>query len=173
MNPTRHFLAQVRTHLCPLPLLFVLTLAACERTTKDTDIRPISTSEVWPLLQRIDRGDKTAAAFVDPRPAARFEAAHLPGAMNLTLPKVDANGAQDPRLTPYDTIIVYGDDPGSATAKGMVKRLIVIGHGRVRWYSAGLKDWSARGYPIETGPDPRFDPKLKNEWRPPTEPKPN
>ncbi|MBL9031801.1 MAG: rhodanese-like domain-containing protein [Phycisphaerae bacterium] len=152
-------------------------VGGCERTTRDSDIRPITTSEVWPLYQRVQKGERNAAAFVDPRPQARYDAARIPGALNLTLPKVDAKGPPDPRLTPYNTIVVYGDDPGSATAKGMVKRLILIGHPRVRWYSAGLKEWTARGYPIEgTGdqsaaskPPEGEEAKPKREWRPPGE----
>ncbi len=131
---------------------FAATPPACERTTRDTDIKFMSVSEAKNLFDRISRGDATAAMFIDPRPAKEFAASHIPGARNLTLPQVKPKSKPDPRLMEYTFLIVYGNDPASATARGMTKRLIEVGYDKVRFFAGGLEDWNQRNYPLNKAP---------------------
>lgn len=139
----------VRLWVLLLLLASSALLPACERTTRDTDIKFISVSEVKNLFDRVNRGETTVAAFIDPRPAKEFTASHIPGARNLTLPQVKPKSKLDPRLIPFEVLIVYGDDPASATARGMTKRLIEVGYDKIRFFAGGLVEWNERNYPLD------------------------
>jgi rhodanese-related sulfurtransferase len=141
--------ATVRVRLAALLALSLAALPACERTTRDTDIKFMSVSEAKNLFDRVNRGETTAAAFIDPRPAKEFTASHIPGARNLTLPQVKPKSKPDPRLMEFSVLIVYGNDPASATARGMTKRLIEVGYDKIRFFAGGLKDWNQRNYPLD------------------------
>jgi rhodanese-related sulfurtransferase len=129
-----------------------LTLGACERTTRDTDIKFISVTEAKTLFNRVQRGETAAAIFLDPRPAAEFAAGHIPGARNLTLANVKPTAKVDPRLQQFSNLVVYANNPASATARGLTKRLIAVGYGDVRCFAEGLEKWKERGYPVEESP---------------------
>ncbi len=124
----------------------------CERETRDTDIKLVSVGEVKALWDRQQKGSSTAVFIIDPRPARAFEASHITGARNLTLPKVNPKEDRDPMIERYDNIVVYGDDPGSATARGMVKRLLAVGYKHIRFFAGGLLEWKSRGFPTEDAP---------------------
>ena len=134
--------------------------AGCERETRDTDIRLVSVGEVKALWDQKQRGTETAMFLVDPRPAKAYAASHITGARNLPLPRIDAKGDRDPMIERFDNIVVYADDPGSATARGMVKRLIAVGYRHIRFFAGGLMEWKSRGYPTEDAPVPPPDPTL-------------
>ena len=122
---------------------------ACERTTRDTDIKYISVSESKALFDRTQRGETGIALFIDPRPAKQFDAGHIPGARNLTLPQVKPKSKPDPRIEKYTNLIVYGNDPASATARGMTKRLLEVGYDGVRFFAGGLEEWNERNYVLQ------------------------
>lgn len=126
-------------------------VGGCERTTRDTDIKTISAGQAKALWDKAQKGG-TAAVFLDPRPAKAFNESHITGAQNLTLPRIDLRGPRDRTLESYDTIVVYGENPGSAVAKGMTKRLLAVGYDGIRWYAGGISEWRSRGYPVTEGP---------------------
>ena len=95
-------------------------LFGCPKEVRDTDIKVVSVGQVKALWDRQQRGDQTAVYIIDPRPAKAFNAEHIPGARNITLPKIDPKADRDPVIQRFENIVVYGDDPGSATARGMV-----------------------------------------------------
>ncbi len=134
--------------LAGLGLLFGL-MSGCERTTRDTDIRLISVSEVKHLVDQRDRGNADAVILIDPRPRKYFDQARLPGARHLILPDVPVRGTTDPSVSRYGTIVVYGDDPASAIARGMTKRMMQVGYRGVRLFAGGVKEWTDRGYPTQ------------------------
>jgi rhodanese-related sulfurtransferase len=128
-------------------------LGGCERKTRDTDIQIISLSEMKTLMDRREG----QIVLVDPRPVAAYEAGHIPGARNIQLPQVPPQGGADPSLAAYRHIVVYGEDPGSAVARGMTKRLLAVGHRGVRLYAGGMREWRGRGFEVarvaSAGPD--------------------
>jgi rhodanese-related sulfurtransferase len=123
-------------------------VGGCERKTRDTDIKIISLSEMRSLMDRQSEGRAGEIVLVDPRPVHAFEAGHIPGARNIQLPQIDPRGSGDPTLSSYRHIVVYGEDPGSAVARGMTKRLIAVGHRGVRLYAGGMREWRGRGYEV-------------------------
>ena len=136
-------------------LLTLLLLGACERTTRDTDIKLVSVAEVRQLIDQRARGKPDLVILIDPRPKKYYEQARLPGARHLTLADVQPRATVDPSISRYDNIIVYGDDPASASARGMTKRLMAVGYRGVRLFAGGMKEWTTRGFATEgTGVPP-------------------
>lgn len=129
-------------------------LGGCDPNTRDTDIKLIRVGEVKALMDRQNKGEKDQMILIDPRPTKTYQAAHIPGAKNLLLPQVDAKGSRDPRLEDHGLLVVYGDDPGSAVARGMTKRLLAVGYKGVRFFAGGLAEWHDRGYAIDGATPP-------------------
>ena len=93
--------------------------------------------------------DKPKGVLVmDTRPEDAFAAGHIPGARNLRLRDISGE-RRDPRLESYKTIIVYADNPGSASAIAMTKRLLSLDYTDVRLMEEGFEGWSSRGLPVE------------------------
>lgn len=97
-------------------------------------------------MDRRDRGEADALLLIDPRSERRFAEAHIPGARNIRLPQVDPARDRDPGIERFRAIVVYGDDPASASARAMTKRLLAAGYRGVRLYAGGIKEWIGRGY---------------------------
>jgi 3-mercaptopyruvate sulfurtransferase SseA len=127
----------------------VVLAGGCQRETRDTDIKLIRVAEVKSLMDRQSRSGGDLIALVDPRPAKYYAEAHIPGARNLTLPQVEPKAKVDPTLDRFGIVVVYGDNPASAEARGMTKRLMAVGYSGVRLYAGGMLEWNARGYPVE------------------------
>ena len=148
----------LRSKMLMLVVAFpVWGLIGCERETRDTDIKLVSVGDVKALWDRQQRGSETAVIIMDPRPVKAYAAGHIAGARNLQLPKFDPKGERDPLIERYSNIVIYGDDPGSATARGLTKRLLALGYKHIRFFAGGLLEWRARGYPIEGVPEPKLD----------------
>ncbi len=145
-------------------------LIGCERETRDSDIKLVSVGDVKTLWDREQRGPETTVLIMDPRPAKAFAASHISGARNLPLPRIDPKADRDPLIERYDNIVVYGDDPGSATARGMAKRLLAVGYKHIRFFAGGLKEWKARGYPTEDAPPAASDQSKASEPAPESKP---
>jgi rhodanese-related sulfurtransferase len=121
----------------------------CERETRDTDIKVISIGETKALWDRSQRESGELVIFLDPRPTKEFAVEHIPTARNLQLPQAPMKGERDPRIERYSNIVVYGNNPGSATARGLVKRLLALGYKGIRFFAGGLEEWNGRGYPVD------------------------
>ena len=135
----------VRLLVCAALLGMTFALPAC-KSVSDDSIRQVGLSEAQRPFQKGD----DSVLFIDPRPAEDYAAGHIPGAVNLRLPDVDLNDP-DPALNRYKLLIVYGDNPGSSTARGMVKKLLTAEYKHVRLFSSGLDSWKAAGMPVSTG----------------------
>lgn len=125
-------------------------LSGCNRDVTDKDIRLVSIAEVRQWQRVEERGERSPMFLVDPRSERLFNAGHITGAQNVRLEMVEEDGDRDPRIESRDHIIVYGNDPGSAVARAMTKRLIAAGYGRgkVRLFAGGLDEWRRNGLPI-------------------------
>ncbi|MCC6426878.1 MAG: rhodanese-like domain-containing protein [Phycisphaerales bacterium] len=122
------------------------SLGGCE--ISDKDIEFISVTEVRQLQQRAEKEPKEVL-LIDPRGVAAYRRSHLPAAINLELrPDMEERGV-DPRWKGYDNIVVYGDNPGSASARAMTKRLMLVGYDDVRLFAGGLEEWVSMQYPVE------------------------
>ncbi|MCE7974844.1 MAG: hypothetical protein DYG92_11075 [Leptolyngbya sp. PLA1] len=139
-----------RSAIAPLVVLVLCYITGCEKSTTDASIHTISVSEARALLEQRNK-DQRVVLLVDPRAPQDFEAGHIPHAINLRLKEVPSNSAPEKRFTAYDTIVVYGEDPGSASASAMTKRLIGVGYESVRLLVGGLAEWAAQGGEVVKG----------------------
>jgi len=129
------------------------SLGGCNRNVDDSDIKSISITEIRSAL---DNKKSDSILFIDSRPPRAYAAEHIPDAINMQITAVDINTQymkRDSRLERYGVLVVYGDDPGTPSAKALTKRLIFVGYDDVRMYFDGLGGWKRAGWPTEgTGP---------------------
>lgn len=98
------------------------------------------------LKQEIDAGTVTV---VDALGGEYHAKQHLPGAVPLAPPEVDANAAT--RLPDRDTAIVtYCSNPACPNSGQVAERLTALGYTNVRKYREGIEDWMAAGLPVES-----------------------
>ena len=126
-------------------LAALFTLGGC-RSVSDRSIEVVGLSEVQRTVQR---DNSKSTLLVDARPATDFEAGHIPGAVNMRPPDIDPEDP-DPALSKYKTIIVYGEDPGLASAKAMTKLFLRAKRKGARMFSGGMQAWRGAGLPVET-----------------------
>jgi rhodanese-related sulfurtransferase len=88
--------------------------------------------------------------LLDPLPPDFYAAGHLPGAGNACVfavgfpEQVRALGAE-----PGRTVVVYGENEHTLTARDTLDRLKDMGFEDVRVYEGGLDDWRGAGLPLE------------------------
>ncbi|VAX42208.1 hypothetical protein MNBD_PLANCTO03-828 [hydrothermal vent metagenome] len=130
----------------------VFGLGGCEKGTSEKDINAgvlLTLADVRHAMDRRDGGEPEHALLIDPRARKFYNAGHLPGAVNLRLPDVREDDSKTPELTRYSRLIVYGDNPGTAVARAMFKRLHAVGYGGVKFYAGGLEEWRRSGGRVE------------------------
>lgn len=125
-------------------------LPGCEGVS-DTTIKTVSLAEVQDLVASRDRNSR-AVLIVDPRGKGEFDRGHIAGAKNIGLPDVPAEGVPDPIFDQHAVVVVYGNDPASAVARGMTKRLLTRDISQARLFLGGLEAWRASGGAVETTP---------------------
>ncbi|GJQ28508.1 MAG: hypothetical protein HBSAPP03_03920 [Phycisphaerae bacterium] len=127
----------------------VAILGAC-RGVSDRSIENMTGLELRRLVDQASK-DRNAATLVliDPRHPREYVAGRIPGAQNLRLSDVPPDARVDPALARFETVVVYGNDPSSAAARAMTKRLLAIGYSGVRFFPGGLEEWRSLGGEVE------------------------
>jgi rhodanese-related sulfurtransferase len=145
----------------PVMLLCLVGLMAvgCSKKTSDRDLVLISPDQGQTLVNNQKRallglGDVKSGVWVDPRPAYKYAAGHIPGAINLPLKEIMER--QD-ELKKFNVLIIYGEDYGDPVAIGMSKKLLQLQFKDVRTLEGGLKAWEESGRRIVKGTAPDGD----------------
>lgn len=125
----------------------LLLLAGCG-DIDDSDIVSIPQAELRALTLDAPKNPK-AVLLIDARSPAAFSLEHIAGATSLQMYDLDPDRPRLRRLDGFDDLVVYGDDPGSTPARGLVKKLMEQKYTPVRWYQGGLMEWKAAGFPTE------------------------
>jgi len=136
--PTRLFLTIVGVASC-------IFAVGCSGNVSDENVVRIDPNEAYKRM-------KDNTLVLDTRQQADYDIGHLPSARLVQLKDVSVDsGAEDekPRFSGYSWIIVYGQNPGTASAKAMAKRLLITKHKNVRWMEAGFDEWVRLGLPVE------------------------
>lgn len=119
-------------------------LPGCAGSVSDKSVRRID-----PMAAA--RAAESRAAFIDVRPAEDFAKGHIPGALNIRLTDIPEDKPH-PDLRSKGRIIVYGQNPGTAVATAVAKRLIASRqYGTVELFEGGFDAWRAAGGAIERG----------------------
>lgn len=137
-----------------LLLLTTLATTGCfgERRVDDDDIDLISLDRVAALhtKQQAEPG-KRHLILLDARSSQRYTAGHIAGAEHLQITDVNTDLGRDPRIESFENIVVYADNPGSASSKALTKRLLRIRYDDVYMFPGGFDAWSRAGLPTESG----------------------
>jgi rhodanese-related sulfurtransferase len=128
-----------------------LAVVGCDKNITDNDIKFVSISELKVLVDAGATKPKSLL-LIDPRSESSYLGKRMPGAVNILLPQIDPEGDGDPALEAYSNLIVYGENPASAPARAMTKRLLSAGFDDVRMFAGGLEEWSDADFPTESGP---------------------
>lgn len=127
-------------------------LIGCTGVT-DKDVKIMGLGEARQLHTQKDTPPKMAI-FIDARPPSQYAAGHIAGAVNWRLDQFKPTADVDPKIEAYRNLVVYGNDPGSAAARGLSKRLMEIGYEGVRMFSPGFTAWNGSKLPVEPPREP-------------------
>ena len=131
-----------------------LLLVSCTgpRRVSDKDIQALSIGQLLRLVEnQQNEPDERKLLLIDTRPTDDFEAGHLPGAENMRLSDINPERKRDERIDDFDEIVVYADNPGSASARAVVKRMLSMRYDDVRLFPGGYDQWVKAGLDVETG----------------------
>lgn len=133
-------------------LVAVMLLGGCRGSVSDKKIDFIDLNRAMELY---DEGleDSEKVLFIDVRKPERFNDGHILGARNIRVNEIDLKYDADPELLKFDHLVVYGENPGSASARAMAKRMIeaeynTILKARVRLFLGGWVVWESSGLPV-------------------------
>lgn len=142
-----------RRALLMLGCLVAVGLTGCTNgKVSDSRIDIITLAEALDYHARTG-GSDPEVLFVDARRSVLYDQGHIDRAVNLRPNDIDLRAGSDPRLESKDAIVVYGQDPSSAVARAMAKRLIEAGYNtmlrrRVKFFAGGFNEWEATGLPV-------------------------
>lgn len=123
-------LAQVQLLGPPMGLLQPYRPPLAER------VSPVETVTAYELYRQ-------GALFVDARERERYEAGHVPGAV-----QADPDG--DLAMLPYGkVVVVYCDGPECGASARLAARLAQLRTGKTLVMTAGWPGWLAAGYPVK------------------------
>ena len=132
-------------------MLALPLLAGCTRKTSDRDLMFVSSFQAVEKINEkpglLDK--KLRTAWVDPRTTELYAKEHIPGAISLPFPRMQAEA--ETTLKGYDQFIVYDTDWEDTIGKAASKRLMELGFDDVYTLEGGLKAWKRDGNSVETG----------------------
>ncbi len=146
MENTRYRLCLILTIVLPACLV---SLVGCESGVSDKDIVVVSLPDIIDMVEKQNAGEARYAVFIDPRAPKYYQQGHLPGAINYRLPDAREKDPPDRAIQAHKHIVIYGQNPGSAVARAMFKRMYAIGYKRLQFYPGGIDEWTKAGYQLE------------------------
>jgi len=142
-----------------LALLGAIVLGGCTKSNiSDKKIVFVNLTQAVNLFDKQQKENDTAL-FIDTRHRDQFAHGHIPGARNLRTPDIELRYGTDPAIERYKSLIVYGQNPGTANTHAMAKRLIEAGYNgyvkkHVKVYLGGWDEWESTGLPVEKAKEP-------------------
>jgi len=131
-----------------LGLAVALTGCSKEFSQKDVDRSRITLAEVRALVETNEPG---VVLLADARGPKAYAAGHIPLARNYATSRFSGKyGETDPALEAFDTIVVYGDNPGSGSHSALALDMMSTGYKNVRTFFDGFDAWKRAGLPVET-----------------------
>jgi len=133
-------------------LLVPVFTAGCfgQATPDDGDIDLISLDRLTQLYaKQQSEPESRRLLLLDARSAQAYSAGHIAGAEHMQLSDIDPDLGRDPRIEAYKNIVVYADNPGSATSPAVTKRLLRLRYDDVYMFAGGFDAWVEAGLPTE------------------------
>jgi rhodanese-related sulfurtransferase len=155
IDPERFMSVNTTNHVHLMMVLWAvgcLSLCAggCETRTTDADLDAIRIT-----LAEI-RAEQARGAhrvlMIDGRRPDEYRQERIAGAIFRSLTDVSGRGADiDPRINAARLKVVYGNDPSTATARALAKRMLAAGYSGVRYFENGFLEWKRANLPTESG----------------------
>jgi len=124
-------------------LIPAIALASgCSNSVSDGSITNIAIADA----ARSFETQKSGVLYLDARTAAEHAERRIPGSVHVDIRSFDAKNPPAAVRNARE-IVVYGQDPGSATAIALTKRLLNAGYKRVYFMRDGMNGWVARSLP--------------------------
>jgi 3-mercaptopyruvate sulfurtransferase SseA len=125
---------------------------------EDVDKSGISLGEVRAL---VEAKDASSVLIADARGPNAYAAGHIPGAENFAINRFSGkHGETDRSLVEYKTIVVYADNPGSASSSALALRMMSTGYDNVRTFFEGFDAWKRAGLAVEKSGAPESPAKM-------------
>jgi len=119
----------------------------CDGHTTDNDIIDTPIAE---LRKQVETSKPGQVLLIDARSPHEYAAGHIPDARNMPLDTFSGKPAdRDPGIEAFEYKVVYGNDPGSAVAKGVTKRMLIQGYSGVTMFMGGLNEWRRAGMDVK------------------------
>jgi len=133
-----------------LAAVLALILVGCAPNVSDNDIQDISLTALQKAMDKNAASkNKDLLLLVDARSPKDFDEGHLPDARNLPLTAIpDKRGPLDKNLERYGSIVVYGNDRGSGSARALAKRMMGVGYTNVMVFLGGVEEWRRANLPL-------------------------
>ena len=130
-----------RTLIWGLLALGALVMPGCAGNsaakTSDTHVKTVSYAQ---LVDMLNQSAKDPTVLVDVRPEERFGTGHIPGAVNIPLPRIKSG---DPRLAEAKNIVVYAGGSGLVLPSTSAIRKDVILSAMDRLHAGGSTNGGA------------------------------
>jgi len=95
--------------------------------------------------------DMKAAIFIDARPEDHYIESHIPGAMNIYETEWQSHIPELVKLPREQLVVTYcGGGDACELSHDLADHLRGIGFKKVVVYTGGIKDWTAKKYPVGT-----------------------
>lgn len=133
-----------------LAAVLALLLVGCAPNVSDNDLQDISLTALQKAMDKnASSKNKDLLLLVDARSPKDFAEGHLPDARNMQLTAIpDKRGPLDRNLERYGSIVVYGNDRGSASARALAKRMLGVGYSNVMVFLGGVEEWRRANLPL-------------------------
>jgi len=124
--------------------------SACAPRTDDRSIRWVTPEEAQRAMSDrtgvLGLGGAPNGVYLDPRNEAKFQLGHIPDAVHIPLPRIEA---MFPTLRDRTVIVVYATDfSDDDFAVAASKRLMELGARNVLTIRGGLRSWEQAGNPV-------------------------
>jgi rhodanese-related sulfurtransferase len=132
--------------------LRVILLVDCSREIMNSKVNTAAILSDVPEISREElrrRLRDPALTIVDALPTASYEAAHIPGALNLP-PELVASRARELLPDRAAEIVVYCGSLTCDRSEQVLRELNELGYSNVRDYRSGISDWIESGQATES-----------------------
>lgn len=116
-------------------------------------LRPVDTQQAFALFQD-PRYQQSLVMFIDARDETHYKAGHIPGAYELYYYRPENHlPVVLPACQVAEQIVVYcnGGDCEDSEFTAILLRDSGVSPEKLYVYTGGIADWSANGFPVETG----------------------
>ena len=123
--------------------LFLMFLALCMLPSNDASAQQTISADTAHGM----RDSSASPLIIDVRPSSDFQAAHIPGAINLT-----KSAILKAHLSKTKPLVLYCDSANCMASDAAAQTLASAGYTNVSVLVGGIAAWEAKSYPVVAAP---------------------